>query len=341
MILPSLANKGPILVVKELVDQLTIHGYRCSVYYFDEIIEIQMKCETFKSTLWGRIPFEKYDIVHSHGMRPDMYVFFHRPLNTKTKFITTLHNYVIKDFGYQYNKITAYTVGNLWMLLLRRHDIVVTLSKDAMVYYSFWFKKSKLRYAYNTRDISIADDIEDGEKNKILAFKLNSILIGVNSLLTRRKGIDMLIKALVQLPQCKLYIIGNGYSRKELYNLALKYGVIHRCKFLGYKKDAYRYLSFYDIYAIPSRSEGFPLSILEAAIFKCPVVCSNISIFKEAFTENEVSFFELENIESLVQAIIQAIDNKKMGELLYQKYINMYSPKKMFQQYMDIYNIYG
>lgn len=39
-----------------------------------------------------------------------------------------------------------------------------------------------------------------------------------------------------------------------------------------------------------SRSEGFPLSLLEAMIYKRNIVCSDIPIFKEILSENEVTF---------------------------------------------------
>lgn len=45
-----------------------------------------------------------------------------------------------------------------------------------------------------------------------------------------------------------------------------------------------------------SRSEGFPLSLLEAMIYKRNIVCSDIPIFKEILSENEVTFFEREKL---------------------------------------------
>ena len=76
----------------------------------------------------------------------------------------------------------------------------------------------------------------------------------------------------------------------SLLDLADRLGVRDRVCIAGYKKNAYQYLPYYDIYVMSSRSEGFPLSLLEAMIYKRNIVCSDIPIFKEILSENEVTF---------------------------------------------------
>lgn len=336
-IIPSLANRGPVLVVQDLVRQLVLHNHLCYVFYLTNIVEISMECPVQKIKMIERIDFQNFDVIHTHGLRPDMYVFFHRPWNVGTKFISTVHNYVIPDFSFQYNKPIAYVFGNLWMLFLHRHDKVVTLSKDAMEYYSKWFQKKKLAYAYNTRSVDVEKRLSDEEIQEVISFKGESLLIGVNTLLTYRKGIDMLIKALVKLPQYKLCVVGDGKIKNELIHLAKICQVAERCLFVGYKKDAYRFLSFYDIYAMPSRSEGFPLAMLEAALFHKPVICSDIPLFREIFVSEETVFFRLEDIDSLVRSVQIIIDNQEFGERIYQSYVTKYSIQEFYKRYIEIY----
>ncbi len=336
-IVPSLANKGPILVVKDLVKQMVKNRQQCSVFYFDEIREVEFDCPVLRIKFREKIDFSQFDIVHSHGVRPDSYLFWHKPCKTKTKFVTTLHNYVLRDFSSQYNPLIAYVCGNLWMLLLRRHGKIVTLSRDAMHYYRRWFSASRLDYAYNSRSISEKEVLNEEEKKEIVAFKGKSVLIGVNALLTFRKGVDLLIRALPQLPGHKLFIAGDGKIRKKLVRLALQSGVEDRVLFAGYRRNAYRYLDVYDIYAMPSRSEGFPLAMLEAAYKGVPVVCSDLAVFREIFTPDEVSFFKIEDVVSLAEAIRSATGNSAMAQRMHQKYLNCYSPEQFYQRYLSIY----
>lgn len=336
-IIPKLANKGPVIVVLELVKEMVKHQHQCIVYYFDQGTEVLFPCETQQIKFKDRIPFERYDIVHSHGLRPDLYISIHKPLKNRAVFITTLHNYVIQDFSYQYNKFIAYSIGNLWMLALYRHNKIVTLSKDALNYYKRWFPSSKLTVAYNTRQINQSISADSDDLKLISEFRKDSILIGINAAITARKGIDQVIKALPYLPQYKLLIIGEGKEKKVLEDLCTKLNVQKNVLFLGYRKDAYRYLPLYDIYAIPSRSEGFVLTLLEAAIYKKNIVCSNIPLFQEVVKENEASFFNLNDTNSLISAIKKATSNHFLGDNLYMKYMHNYSPECFYTKYISIY----
>lgn len=336
-IVPKLANKGPVIVVLELVNQMISNNHKCTVFYFDKEIEIKFPCKTQRISFFHKIDFNSYDIIHTHGLRPDSYIFFHKPFKCKAKFVTTLHNYILDDLTFQYNKLIGCTAGYIWLLFLKRHDRIVTLTKDALKYYMRWFNQNKLSYAYNTRNITTVEDIPSAEKIQINKFKGSSILLGVNAALTPRKGIDQIIEALPYLPEYKLMIIGSGKSLEALKQQSLKNNTSDRILFAGYKKNAYRYLPYYDIYALPSRSEGFVLTLIEAAIFKKNVICSDIAVFKEVVTNEEVSYFKLENIPSLIEAIKRAYREKFLGDKLYKKYQQTFSPQKFYEAYHKIY----
>lgn len=267
-LIPKPANTGPILVVLELVKAMSEHGHDCTVYYFDEGDEILFPCKTQRISFFQKINFREFDIVHSHGLRPDCYLFLHKPLRCKARCLTTLHNYIIPDFSYQYNKFIAYTVGNLWMLALRRHDTIVTLSKDALQYYRHRLPARKLTYAYNTRQVALEAPLDVQTRQQILQFKQGAVTLGVNAALTDRKGIDQVIRALKKLPGYKLIIAGDGKSKASLEKLSIDEQVADRVLFLGYRKDAYRLLPYYDVFVLPSRSEGFGLTLMESALYR-------------------------------------------------------------------------
>ena len=89
---------------------------------------------------------------------------------------------------------------------------------------------------------------------------------------------------------------------------------------------------------MPSRSEGFPLALLEAMMFYKPIVCSDISIFREIFTQGEAALFKLEDINSLISAIKLAMGNTTMGEQMYHHYYMYFTPEKMCGRYLAVYN---
>jgi thymidylate synthase len=62
------------------------------------------------------------------------------------------------------------------------------------------------------------------------------------------------------LPEAfKLIIMGDGKERARFEQMTHELGIDERVLFAGMQKDAFRFLPYYDIYAMPSRSEGFPL----------------------------------------------------------------------------------
>ena len=87
-----------------------------------------------------------------------------------------------------------------------------------------------------------------------------------------------------------------------------------------------------------SYSEGFPLAILEAGFEQLPVVCSDIPIFRELFTEEEVCFFELDNTPSLELAVVKCYDNKDVyGRSIFNTINSKYTAIIMADKYFELY----
>ena len=336
-IVTRLVNKGPILVVKDLVTGLSDKGVECVVFYFDEEKEIEMPCETRRISFCKGMDFQGYDIVHTHGLRPDAYVYLHRSWMRDVKCVSTLHNYMGEDLAYQYNKLVSIVFSRLWLFVLRRHDLIVALSRHALAYYRRWLPKEKLAFVYNAKTVDRRFVLTKEEMGQLSPLKERYKIIGVNALLTERKGVDQLIDALPILPDYALVIVGDGQERQALEDRAVNRGVRERCLFLGYKLNAFRYLPHYDIYGMVSRSEGFPLSLIEAAAYGVLTVCSRIPIFEETFTDEEVAFFTLEDIASLRKAVLRLSSDKMIGERFHAAYEKRYTLEKMTDGYLKLY----
>ena len=76
-----------------------------------------------------------------------------------------------------------------------------------------------------------------------------------------------------------------------------------RCLFCGFRNQAENYFSLFDIFISPSRSEGFGLTLIEAVKNNVPLICSDINVFKELFNSDEVTFFKLDDRQSLSHAL--------------------------------------
>lgn len=335
-----LGQTGVNNVVKDLVGQMMAHGHQCRILYFEDADkEMEYGCETSKISFWkSEIDFDDVDVVHTHGLKSNLYVMLHKPLRCKAKMVATLHCYVFEDFRDLYGVVKGFLLSLLYLLSVCRHNTIVALSKHAQHYYAKWLNKNKLTYAYNTRDLDKGRTLTDDEQKEILDFKQDSILIGMNCVLLRRKGIDVLLQALKILPsQYKLFIAGDGKEQETFKTMVTKLGLTERVYMAGQRKEAYRYLPYYDIYALPSRSEGFPLSLLEAAIYKKKVVASRLPIIDECFTDKEILKFDMPDDRELAMQIERASTIEDLGVNLYQRYTDSYSPSQFYERYLGIY----
>lgn len=105
----------------------------------------------------------------------------------------------------------------------------------------------------------------------------------IGRLYSPHKGQDVLIKAMSILinsgvNNVHLDIIGDGDSRSLLESMTIELNINQNVSFLGQKDRNYIYshLHDYDLFVLPSRSEGFGLTIAEAMCAKIPVLISNL-----------------------------------------------------------------
>lgn len=94
--------------------------------------------------------------------------------------------------------------------------------------------------------------------------------------LTRRKGFDRLLQAWARLapshPDWRLRIFGDGPDRAELETLIDELGVRGSARLCGHAPRLLEELESASVFAMTSRSEGFPMVILEAMSLGIPVV---------------------------------------------------------------------
>lgn len=340
-IIPKLVNQGPITVVKDIINYINNKVDIVDVYYFSNENEITINCNCYQINFFQLIDFDSYDIIHTHMLKPDLYIWFHKKHIKKAICISTLHQNIFQNLKSSYNWFVALVLEKIWLNALNAQYCVITLTQAMQNQYKKKLEKINLCTIYNGRNIDIKQPIsfDVNEEQIIGTFKTKYKVIGVSALLTKRKGIAQLIKALPYLSGYGIIIVGDGKEKNNLIKLAKKLNVYSSCLFLGYKMDGHRYLRLFDFYAMLSYSEGFPLGLLEAAQYKLPIVCSNLPIFRELFTDNEVSFFELDNISNLVTAIKSLHSNERIfASNFFKKVSETYSSTNMGHSYLNLYN---
>jgi len=71
-------------------------------------------------------------------------------------------------------------------------------------------------------------------------------------------------------------IVGDGALRAELDVEAQRLGIAERVVFAGAVEDVRPWLAAFDLFVLPSRSEGLPGALMEAMAMGCPVIASDV-----------------------------------------------------------------
>jgi glycosyltransferase involved in cell wall biosynthesis len=121
--------------------------------------------------------------------------------------------------------------------------------------------------------------------------RADPVVIGVVCALRPEKGVDTLLEAFAGLglrPDARLLVVGSGPSLPGLQALAARFGLADRCAFEPATKDVAGRLRQIDIFVLPSLSEAFSNSLMEAMACGCCVVASRVGGNPELVIDGEV-----------------------------------------------------
>ena len=368
---------GPVIVVRNLVEQMKVHGHECVVFYFDEATDgMTFACETRRISFWKRIDTKGFDWVHTHCFRPMVYGLTLR----NVKKITTLHSYLFTEYEYALGKFVGPLLGRFTMWVARHYNKVAVLSMDAKEYYCRWIPREKLEVCYNgvgealashddhdhdynydhdddqltehnplrqsrsvtdqrgSKDTKTQKFNNNGDWERIKEFKGESVLIGCICELAKIKNVDLVVRAMGLLPEkFRLLLIGSGDEKKALLALANNIGVGERVLFLGERPEAHRFLPLVDVFAMTSKSEGFCLALTEAAMYGKRIVCADIPGMREKYSDDEVTYFDVYSEEALVKAILLAEQDEEKAEMACAKAKKEFSAERMCERYLKVY----
>jgi glycosyltransferase involved in cell wall biosynthesis len=187
---------------------------------------------------------------------------------------------------------------------------------------------------YNSVDVECIEKILLENKKKFreqYGIDQNAMVITFTGRLLPEKGVPQLINAFEQVQKeignAYLFIAGDGALEgfvKEQKNSHIIY--------LGKKsfEDVMILLSETDIFCLPSFSEGFSTSILEAIVCKCYVITTERGGAKETFPTEEYGMVIQNNnssilTEAMINAITNPADRKNAVELSYKRLINNFT----------------
>jgi phosphatidylinositol alpha-1,6-mannosyltransferase len=161
------------------------------------------------------------------------------------------------------------------------------------------------------------------EQSSTQPFALPRILsVGRLSAADAYKGFDTLIEALPAIrreyPAARLRIVGTGDDQPRLTALAQRLGVSGSVDFLGAIDDDALRLEYTacDLFALPSRREGFGLVYLEAMIHGKPCLAARAGGAPEVVNDTVGRLVEYGNIPELAAAVDELVRAPRDSEVV-------------------------
>jgi glycosyltransferase involved in cell wall biosynthesis len=109
------------------------------------------------------------------------------------------------------------------------------------------------------------------------------------------------------------YLAGDGEDLLKTQDLAKSLGLESKVHFLGAITDTTAFYQSIDIYLSFSRSEGLPLTVIEALAHSKPVLLSDIPAHREIVKSDERFLFNRENFQDFVGKIQKITPDQTLG----------------------------
>jgi glycosyltransferase involved in cell wall biosynthesis len=170
----------------------------------------------------------------------------------------------------------------------------------------------------------------------------NSIVAGTFARLDPDKGIDVLLRAAAALDDVGLLIAGDGPARESLLSEAASNGLSERARFLPWSETTRALLDEIDVFVLPSRLEGFPLSILEAMMAGRPVLATDVGSIREAVADGTTGLVvpagDTDSLRrSLERLAADPDERRRMGEAGRARAVELFTADRMARSFEQLY----
>ncbi|HEY7026821.1 MAG TPA: glycosyltransferase, partial [Gemmatimonadales bacterium] len=169
---------------------------------------------------------------------------------------------------------------------------------------------SRVHYIQNGW-VPSAPPLSRAEARTDLGLAPQDLVVGWVARLIPVKSCDVFLRAIAAcrgLP-VKAAIVGEGPERARLESLASELGIDQQVRFCGARPEAGRFFSAFDLFVLSSRSEGTPMTLLEAMAAEVPIVATAVGGVPHVVTPAEALLVPSEDPASLGAAIRECVGN--------------------------------
>ncbi len=342
----ALADRGHQIHFISYAMPMRLNGYSGNVFYHEvemasyPLFDFPLYTPALASKIVEVARFEKLDIIHAHYAIPHATSAFlaKQILGGQLKIVTTLHGTDITLVGLEPSFLPVMKFS------IEQSDGVTAVSR-------FLREKTMTNYGIN-KDIRVIHNFVDMEKYRRIACediceqfapKGERVLVHISNFRTVKRVQDV-VRVFDQVRKripSKLIMAGDGPDRSSCELLVRELGIHEHVKFLGKQQELVPILSAADLMLMPSQSESFGLSALEAMACGVPVISSSVGGLPELQLHGQTGFIaEIGDIDRMARYAIDLLTNDSKLELFRQAArarAEEFDVKKIVNHYEDYY----
>ncbi len=320
----------------------------------DRLKEMEVPTHVIKSTkafdfnIWKKVKHflisEKIELIHAHGSRANSNLnVVARKL--KIPIIYSIHGWSFhNDQPFWKKKIRI--LGESWLTKNSTVNISVSASnRDSGKIYISAFNSTVVNNGIDENKFNPAK--YDCTLRNELGYRDDDIIVLFIARFTSHKQpltlIKAFAKALPQLPEIKLLMVGEGDQKETALQLVNELNIKDKIKFLPFRQDVPNLLAAADIFVLPSLWEGLPIGLLEAMSMGKAIIATEVDGTMEIVKNEENGLLiTVANLESeLASAILRMGKDsrlrKRFGAAARETVKNSFNAGKMTRQIEAIY----
>lgn len=311
----------------------------------EEWVDIYGQQLAFEKAVERLVDVKEFDVVHAHD-----WLTFRAAMRAKEKtnkpVILHVHSIEADRAGGGHGNPLVREIEYMAMMMADR-VVAVSGHTKKMIIKEYDIPADKIEVVHNSIDLSDFQPLDGNNAYRYLdRMKSQGYRVVVNiGRLTIQKGLPNLLRAakevVARAPKTIFLIVGSGEQERELIELAAELGISRNVVFAGFQRgknwrDAY---AIADLFVMPSISEPFGLTPLEAIGYGTPALISHQSGVAEVIQNClKVDYWDVDEIANKITAVVQ---NDSLRDELHHNAYKEYqrlSWSKAADQLVDLYH---
>jgi glycosyltransferase involved in cell wall biosynthesis len=290
---------------------------------------------------------ERVDLIHAHQYTPFFYALAARHLRSRPPILFTEHGRWFPDFPRPKRMLFN-------RALLGRRDRVVGVGEAVRraLINNEGIPAARVEVIYNGVDLSpYRDPARDRAMirqtaREGLGIPDSALLIAQVARLDDLKDHATAVRAMARLaaaiPQALLLIVGEGPERTRIERIIKELNLAQHVRLVGTRSDVADILLAADLFLLSSKSEGIPLTVIEAMAARLPVVSTDVGGVGEIVVAGETGLLTPAGDDAaLAAAAIELLNDAprraRLGEQGYRRAIDKFDESRMHRDYRALY----